>query len=128
MLFLTSVVEQEWKLTLRKTKVIVFRNGGYLRDNEKRKYNGEPIETVSHYKFMGLLVTPKLIWTKAKNMLATQGKKSIFSIYKLQNNVGYFDHFDIFKIFETMVTHILTYGSELWRLQFSPQIENVHSY
>ena len=33
---------QKWDLTLNtnKTKVVVFRNGGKLRDNEKWYYNG----------------------------------------------------------------------------------------
>ena len=115
------------KINLKKTKIIVFRNGGYLRGNEKWKYNGNTIETVSFYKFMGLLVTPKLIWTKANDMLATQSNKSIISIYKLQKHVGYFDQPEIFKLFDTMVTPILTYGAELWGFQYSPQIENVHS-
>ena len=35
------------KINLKKTMIIVFRNGGYLRENEKWKFKGEGIETVS---------------------------------------------------------------------------------
>jgi hypothetical protein len=36
----------EWNLTLNvdKTKIVVFRNGGKIRDNEKWFYNGKEIE------------------------------------------------------------------------------------
>ena len=87
----------------------MFRNGGYLRENEHWTYNGDYIETVSSYKYMGILVTPKLIWTKAKQSLATQSKKSIISILKIQKNVVVFYYTELFKLFDTMVVPILTY-------------------
>jgi hypothetical protein len=115
------------KINLKKTKIIVFRNGGYLRESETWTYNGEYIETVSCYKYMGILFTPKLIWTKAQQALATQSKKSIISILKLKKNVGYFEYTELFKLFDTMVTSILTYGSEIWGYKYAHIIENVHN-
>ena len=52
-------------------------------------FKGQPIENVSAYKYMGLHITPKLIWTHAKNCLATQARKAIISFVKLQGKVGY---------------------------------------
>ena len=46
------------KINLSKAKIIVFRNGGYLTENEKWHFNGQRIETVSMYKYMGIFVTP----------------------------------------------------------------------
>ena len=42
------------------------RNGGFLRENARWYFEGKKIEVVSAYKYMGLMVTPKLIWTTAK--------------------------------------------------------------
>ena len=64
----------DMRVNLSKTKVIVFRNGGFLREYERWFYNGQPIETVSAYKYMGLHITPKLIWTHARSCLATQAR------------------------------------------------------
>ena len=61
----------------KKTEIIVFRNGGPLRAYERWFYNGSPVNVTSVYKYMGLLFTPKLRWTKAKVKLASQAKKSI---------------------------------------------------
>ena len=60
------------KINLLKTKIIVFRNGGFLRENERSYFEGKGIEGVSAYKYMGLMVTPKLIWTTAKTKLTNQ--------------------------------------------------------
>ena len=63
-----------------KTEIIVFRNGGPLRSYEKWFYNGNKVNVTSMYKYMGILFTPKLSWTKAKIKLAAQAKKSIYAI------------------------------------------------
>ena len=72
------------KIKLQKTKIMVFLNGGFLRDHEKFYFNGIPIESVSAYKYMGLFITPKLIWSDAKRRLASQAIWSIISMIKLR--------------------------------------------
>ena len=54
------------ELNLSKTKIMVFRNGGFLKFTEKWFYRGVEVEIVSFYKYLGLYFTPKLIWTKSK--------------------------------------------------------------
>ena len=44
------------QLNLGKTKIIVFRNGGYLRFYERWTYRNKPVEVVSFYKYMGLFL------------------------------------------------------------------------
>ena len=63
---------------------------------------------------MGLLFTPKLSWSKAKAKLAAQARKSIFAIRSFQRTFGYFSHNEYFKLFDSMVKPILTYGAEIY--------------
>ena len=87
------------RVNLSKTKVIVFRNGGFRREDEMWFCNGQPIKTASAFKYMELHITPKLIWTHAKSCLATQARKeAIISLVKLQGRVGYFEFTDMFKL------------------------------
>ena len=72
------------KVNLNKTKVIVFRNGGPLRQNEHWFYQGTEIQAVSSYRYLGVVFTSRLIWTSAKSMLAAQAVKSLISLYKIQ--------------------------------------------
>ena len=51
-------------LNLTKTKIIVIRNDGIIKQMEKWFYQGREIEIVSMYKYLGIYFTPKLIWTK----------------------------------------------------------------
>ena len=100
-------------VNIGKTK-INFRNGGFLRRNEKWYYQGQQIEVVSFYKYMGILFTPKLVWTKTKENLAERANKAIIIIKILQNKLGSLSVYDSFKLFDTMIVSILCYGSEIW--------------
>ena len=51
---------RDMKVNLNKTEIIVFRNGGPLRDYEQWNLNGTHIRTTSDYKY----ITPKLSWSK----------------------------------------------------------------
>ena len=79
-------------LNLKKTEVMVFRNGGPLRHYEKWYFNNCPVNTTSVYKYMGILYTPKLCWSAktAKTRLAAQGRKALFAIKEYPNSVWIF--------------------------------------
>ena len=66
-------------VNLNKSEIIVFRNGGPLRNYESWHFNGIPVRTTSEYKYLGLIFTPKLSWSKAKRKLIAQARKAIFA-------------------------------------------------
>ena len=53
------------KVNMSKTNVIVFRNGGILRQNEKIYYNGCQITCATYYKYLGIMYSSRLCWTRA---------------------------------------------------------------
>ena len=106
---------KEMKVNLNKTEIIVFRNGGPLRNYERWTLEGTPnIRTTSEYKYMGLIFTPKLSWSKAKRKLAAQARKAVFCIRNYQRKFGYFKHEEYFRLFDSMVSPILCFGLEVW--------------
>ena len=113
-------------LNLLKTKIIVFRKGGILKQMEKWYYNGQLIDIVPFYKYLGVYFTPKLIWTKTKEVLAQQASKAICRIFQYQRNFGNFTPNDLFKLFDSIVRPILCYGSEIWGHEYCTHIEKVH--
>ena len=118
--FCTSV---GMKLNLNKTKIMVFRNGGILKQTEKWFYQGTEIEIVSIYKYLGVYFTPKLIWTKTKEVLAMQTQKAASSVSRFQKQFGFFHPPEVFKLFDSMVKPIAIYGAEIWGYKFSEEIE-----
>ena len=80
---------------------MVFRNGGILKHAEKWFYQGVEVEVVSVYKYLGVYFTPKLIWTKTKEILAKQALKAASSIFRFQKQFGFFHPSDVFKLFDS---------------------------
>ena len=75
-------------VNLNKTEIIIFRNGGPLRNYESSYFNGIPVRTTSEYKYLGLIFTPKLSWSKVKRKLTAQARKAIFCIKNYQRKFG----------------------------------------
>ena len=78
------------------------------------------------YKYLGVYFTPKLIWTKTKEVSAQQASKAICRIFQYQRNFGNFTPNDLFKRFDSIVRPILCYGSEIWGHEYCTHIEKVH--
>ena len=61
--------ETKMIVNLKKSEIIVFRNGRPLRAYKNWKFRGESIKVKPYYKYMGLLFTPKLSWSMATKSL-----------------------------------------------------------
>ena len=48
-------------VNMSKTKIIVFRKGGFLAASEVWRYGDEEIEVVNSYKYLGLYFTPNCL-------------------------------------------------------------------
>ena len=77
-----------------------------MRRDEKWFYQGKPIEVDSAYKHMGLLFTPKLVWTRAKENLVDKANKADITIKIIQNKLWSLSVHDSFKLFDTMIVPI----------------------
>ena len=113
------------KVNLDKTKIIVFRNGGYLRSYEKWYYKGKQVETVKHYNYLGLLISSRLSWSPAKTNLASKGVKALFPIQTVIRKLGGLALNDAFKLFDSVVVPAICYGSDIWGFEYSDAIEQV---
>jgi hypothetical protein len=113
-------------VNLKKTKIIVFRNGGKIRKNERWFFGGEKIECVAIYKYLGFLFSSRLKWNKATEQLALQAQKALFKIYKLEKMCQGLSVKTYFELFDKMVVPILCYGSEVWGYEKCESIEIIH--
>ena len=113
------------QINKEKTKVMVFRNGGTLRRNEKWYYGGTQLETISHYKYLGVEFSSRLVWTSALKRLCSQSLRGMMVIRTLFNQCGDMPVDIGLELFDKMVLPILEYGSEVWGYEPRDQIEAV---
>ena len=113
-------------INLDKTKIVVFRNGGVVKQTEKWYYNNNVIDIVPCYKYLGVYFTSTMSWSKTHTVLSMQAKKAINYILRLRKHFGNINISDMLKMFDTSVKPILCYGSQIWGYQYVDKIEKVH--
>ncbi len=80
----------EWGMNVnhKKSKIVVFRKGGVIKDNERWFFNNQQVEIVSHYKYLRVMFGNTLKWNSAINTLVNQSSKAIVNFYKLDIMCG----------------------------------------
>ena len=116
------------EINTAKTKVMVFRRGGFLAQGEKWFLKGNELEVVNSYKYLGYMFTTKLSVTAAVDNLSVQAKKktvqllkTMYALHSLQTKV-------FFRLFDAQVQPALLYCSELWGLSFHQSVEKAHLF
>ena len=108
-----------------KTKIVVFRNGGNVTKTEKWIYNGQVLEVVNTFNYLGMLFNHNGKFLQTQKHVAEQGRKALFAISNtLKNN--YFNIETQGSVFDTYVHSILSYACEIWGFHKAPDVEKVH--
>lgn len=120
---------QKWNLTvnINKTKIIVFRNGGRVKDDEVWHFNGDIVQLVDEFCYLGVLLNYNGKFSKAVQHVSEQGRKAMFALNSKVNSL-YLNITTHIKLFDTYihVSSILCYGAEIWGHHKAPKIEKVH--
>lgn len=119
---------KKWGLTVNmdKTKVVVFKNGGFVKSSEKWFYAGNKVQVESSYNYLGVIFSSTLNWSKCVENLSGKALRAVAGIRKLYFRLQGLPVDTLFKIFDTKVKPILLYGSEVWGFQRRECIERVH--
>ena len=109
-----SVKELGLQINMDKTKIIIFRKGGIIAEREKWHLNGENIEIVNNYRYLGYTLSTKLSKEIALAEYVGKAKKRVFQIRKATCALGYLDYTIYYKLFQAQALPALLYASEVW--------------
>ena len=101
-------------VNIKKTKVLIFNKSG-RQIKEPFYYKNELVETVSKYKYLGIIFQASGIFTYAKEELFNKSLKASYKLNRclsgtdtsIKTHLHLFDH---------MIKSIVLYGSEIWGL------------
>ena len=88
--------------------------------------NGQKIECVNQYNYLGIMFTSRLRWSSAENTMAIQADKSVFMLKRTIQKLGDVPLKLCLDLFAKIVSPILLYGAEIWGTQKRETIELVH--
>ena len=115
-------------VSLDKSNIVVFRNGGHIAWNEKWFYGQSLISVVNVYKYLGICLSTRLNFSHALKDMAARAKIGVVNILKLLWSLGERSSI-FFKLFDVQIQPILSYGAEVWGLEADLKVvERIHLF
>ena len=115
-------------VNLEKTKVMVFRKGGFLSKYEKWTYAEQSLEVVNQYKYLGFTLTTRLSETSACVDFANKAKRKTFDILKTMWALGSLNTTIFFQLYDSQVKPMLLYAAEVWGYTKVDIVEKAHLF
>ena len=114
------------KLNILKTKIVVFKQGGKISDEEKWNFNGHVLEVVNSFKYLGCFLSSSGSFTNCITDLVCSARRALFGLKRyFKSNSETLPETQL-DLFSSMVSPILNYGSEVWGMRKADPIETFH--
>ena len=113
------------KVNIDKTKIVVFRKRGKLLPMERWTYDGHTIDTVNDFNYLGVLFNYTGNFSLNQEHLIGKALKAMNVLlckcreYDLKPKI-------LCQLFDSFVSSILNYSSEIWGCTKSKEIERIH--
>jgi len=119
-----------WGLSvnLNKSKAMIFRKGARLPANLHWSYNGQPIEIVKEYKYLGVILTYNLSFQKHLDERLKSSKVAICSTWLNYLNNPKIALSNKIKIFTAAARSILMYAAQIWGYIEFDQVEKLFRF
>ena len=118
-------------VNLQKSRIMVYRKGGFLGKQERCFFGNEQMEVVNNYKYLGYTMTTKLSIEIPLAEFAGKAKSKIITIFKTLYKLGKVEPEIFFLIFDAQVKPMVLYAAEIWGLakeEILVTVEKVHSF
>ena len=92
---------------------MIFQKKTRKSQNPQLYFNNRIVEITQEYTYLGVQLTPSGNFNTAKEQLREKGMHALFGIHKY-TNINKLPSQLASKIFDTMISPVLTYNSEVW--------------
>ena len=118
---------KKWRLSVNKdkTKVVHFRNRRKKETGFKFMFDGDEIEKVSQYKYLGVVLDEHLNYDVIANVLAGAGGRALGAVLTKFRSFGNIGYNSFTKLFNCSVAPVLEYSSEVWGYRENLQCERI---
>ena len=112
-------------VNVQKTKVVVFRKGGNLAWNVVWSYNGQQLETVTSFNYLGIVSSSGVSCIQATETLADKGIKVMHNLLDITKETNVPKNI-MFHLFDSLFASVLSYRCEIWGFLNAICIERSH--
>jgi hypothetical protein len=104
---------------------MVFKKGNTNITNMQFQYEGKNLNVVKSFTYLGVKLSSNGNMFQAQKVLSEQAMKALFSLNSLFDSMP-LGITEKIKLFDSMISPILLYGSEIWGFHKAADIERVH--
>ena len=117
----------KWNLNVNipKTKIVVFRKGGNLGQNDKLYYAGNEIEVVNSFVYLRVVFSSGGSFIPNTKTLSGKALERMHQLIQLLREVDTPINIAL-NLFDSFVASVLSYGCEVWGYMNAECIERVH--
>ena len=115
-------------VNLNKSNIVIFRNVGYIAKREIWYCNGQAMSVVNCYKYLGVLLTTRMSFSKVFDDIASKARRSVVDLFRTLWRLGDHSSTIFLKVFDAQIKLMLLYGSDIWGLYKNESIEKVHMF
>ena len=112
-------------VNLDKSKILVFRKGGFLSRTEHWHYGNQQMEVVNSYRYLGYTLTTKLSVEIPLAEYAGKAKNKIVTIFRTLYKLGKVEPDIFFRLFDAQVKPMLIYAAEVWGTASNESLKTV---
>jgi len=113
------------KVNVTKTKVVIFSKGK-VKKYEPFTFDGEVVEVVDEYTYLGVVFNYNNTLKKAQDKQIIQAKRAMYSLIIKSRKLRLPLDIQV-ELFDRIVVPVLIYGSEVWGFENIAQIEALHA-
>ncbi|XP_075157969.1 uncharacterized protein LOC142231236 [Haematobia irritans] len=110
------------------SKIMIFRNGGRLSNQEKWYFNGQEIEIVKSYVYLGVVLTSRLSFQSHVDNRTSQSKSAINSTWKNFLKIDSIDLQMKWEIYLAVCRSIQAYSAQVWGYTHFEEVDKLQRF
>ena len=114
-------------INMDKSQIMHFRTKKTQKTKHNFKIGNIPLKVVGDYKYLGILFTEHLDYSKTVELLANSGSRALGSIIHKISNLKECSFQTFSDLFNSGVNPILEYGSSVWGFKSSSRCQSVQN-
>ena len=113
------------KINTDKTKAMIFENGRWRSHHDFYIYNSV-LELADSFKYLGITLFKNGKWHRTQKSISQHASFALFNLFKIFKNIE-LPITQKIKLFDTLVSPVLNFGSEIFGMHQGTDLELVHT-
>lgn len=115
-------------VNVSKTKIMIFRRGGRIRNSDVFYYKQHKLEVTGRYTYLGINFSSHAVFHQAAEYAKSKGRAAIANVKRIMGKSQMKSWESRIKLYEACVNSTLLYAAEVWAYRYADNVEKCQSF